>query len=137
MTAYDLNRLNDKEFEALAVRIVQELVGKRVERFKPGKDAGVDGRFFVVGASEGIVQAKHWERSGLAPLLAYLAKTEAPKVAKLKPARYILMTSVPLSRANKQAIKDIFAPFLRSEAYILVHEDIRDFLRDHPTIVQQ
>ena len=137
MTAYDLNRLNDKEFEALAVHIVQELVGKRVERFKPGKDAGVDGRFFVVGVSEGIVQAKHWERSGLAPLLAYLAKTEAPKVAKLKPARYFLITSVPLSRANKQAIKDIFAPFLQSEADILGHEDIQDFLRGHPAIVQQ
>ena len=137
MTAYDLSRLNDKEFEALAVRIVQELVGKRVERFKPGKDSGVDGRFFVVGASEGIVQAKHWERSGLAPLLAYLAKTEAPKVAKLKPARYFLVTSVPLSRANKQTIKDTFAPFLLSETDILGHEDIQDFLRDHPAVVQE
>src|ERR1044071_5888447 len=84
MTGYELNRLNDKEFEALAVRVVQELVGKRVERFKLGKDAGVDGRFFTVGAAEGIVQAKHWERSGLAPLLAHLGKTEAPKGAKLK-----------------------------------------------------
>jgi len=65
MTAYDLNRVNDKEFEALAVRIVQELIGTRVERFKPGKDAGVDGRFFVVGATEGIVQAKHWGTFGI------------------------------------------------------------------------
>jgi hypothetical protein len=47
------------------------------------------------------------------------------------------MTSAPLSRANKQAIKDIFVPFLQSEADILGHEDIQDFLRDHPTIVQQ
>lgn len=136
MTGYELNRLNDKEFEALAVRVVQELVGERVERFKPGKDAGVDGRFFTVGAAEGIVQAKHWERSGLAQLLTHLAKTEAPKVAKLKPARYFLVTSVPLSRTNKQAIKAIFAPHLQSEADILGHEDVQDFLRDHPPIVQ-
>ncbi|MBC8040790.1 MAG: hypothetical protein H7Y06_09625 [Opitutaceae bacterium] len=47
------------------------------------------------------------------------------------------MTSVPLSRANKQTIKDIFAPFIQSEADILGHEDIQDFLRDHPAVVQQ
>ncbi len=137
MTGYELHRLNDKEFEALAVRVVQELVGKKVERFKPGKDSGVDGRFFTIGAAEGIVQAKHWERSGLVQLLSHLAKTEAPKVAKLKPARYFLVTSVPLSRANKQAINAIFAPHLQSQADILGHEDIQDFLRDHPAIVQQ
>lgn len=137
MTYYELSRLNDKEFEALAVRIVQELVGKRVERFKPGKDAGVDGRFFVVGTLEGIVQAKHWERSGVAALLAHLAKVEAPKVAKLNPSRYVLVTSVPLSRANKQTIRETFSPHLQSEADILGHEDVQDFLRDHPKIVEQ
>jgi hypothetical protein len=57
MSSYELTRLNDKEFEALANQIVGGLLGKRVERFKPGKDKGVDGRFFVIGGNEGVVQA--------------------------------------------------------------------------------
>jgi hypothetical protein len=79
MTEYELTRLNDKEFEALSVHIVQELTGRRVERFKPGKDKGVDGRFFLVGTSEGIVQAKHWQQSGIAAFLAHLAKRSHQK----------------------------------------------------------
>jgi hypothetical protein len=104
---------------------------------KPGKDKGVDGRFFTVGNAEGIVQAKHWEHSGLTALLAYLTKSESAKVQLLAPARYILVTSVPLSRMNKKCIKDIFKPYLKSEADIFGNEDIQDFLRDHPKVVEQ
>lgn len=137
MTSYELNRLNDKEFEALAIHMTQELTGQKVERFKSGKDKGVDGRFFTVGNAEGIVQAKHWEKSGVTALLASLTKSEATKVRLLAPARYILVTSVPLSRVNKQSIKGIFSPYLKSEADIFGNEDIQDFLRDHPKIVEQ
>ena len=136
MTSYELSRLNDKEFEALAVKIVEVLIGKKVERFKEGKDQGVDGRFFTVGNVEGIVQAKHWERSGISKLLTQLQKTEVPKVEKLKPSRYILVTSVPLSRANKQTIHRLFAPYLLSETDVLGHEDIQDFLRDHREVAK-
>lgn len=137
MISYELSRLNDKEFEALAAHIVQEKVGRRVERFKPGKDQGVDGRFFCSDGKEVIIQAKHWYNSGIGPLLTHLEKSEAAKVLKLKPSRYILVTSVPLSRVNKQAILKIFSPFLKSVPDILGNEDIQDFLRDHPKIVEQ
>jgi hypothetical protein len=137
MPGYELSRLNDKEFEALATHIVSGLTSTRVERFKPGKDQGVDGRFFVVGHQEGIVQAKHWEKTGVVALRAYLTKTEAPKVAKLKPARYLLVTSVHLGRSDKQSISDIFSPYIKSPADILGNEDIQDYLRDHPEIARQ
>ncbi len=137
MTSYELNRLNDKEFEALAIHMAQEFTGQKVERFKSGKDKGVDGRFFTVGNTEGIVQAKHWEKSGVTALLASLTKLEAVKVRLLAPARYVLVTSVPLSRVNKQSIKKIFSPYLESEADIFGNEDIQDFLRDHPKIAEQ
>lgn len=137
MACYDLGRLNDKEFEAVAMHMVGIVTGKRVERFKPGKDQGVDGRFFADDGREIVVQAKHREKSGVGSLLKHLKDHEAPKVAKLAPLRYIIATSVPLSRANKQAIVAIFAPYLKSPTDVLGNEDIQDFLRDHPDVAQQ
>jgi hypothetical protein len=87
MSAYDLHKLNDKEFEVLAADIVGTALGRRVERFKPGRDLGVDGRFFGAGKGEVIIQAKHWARSGYDALLRYLSTIERPKIDLLKPAR--------------------------------------------------
>jgi hypothetical protein len=73
----------------------------------------------------------------LAALRAYLVKSEAPKVEKLKPARYLMVTSVPLGRQDKQSISEIFAPYVISPADILGNEDIQDYLRDHPEMARQ
>jgi len=137
MVAYELGRLNDKEFEAVAVHMVAILTGQRLERFKPGKDQGVDGRFFADSGREIVVQAKHWEKSGISLLLKQLREHEAPKVVKLSPGRYILVTSVPLSRADKQAITALFAPHIKTPSDIFGNEDIQDFLRDNPQVAQQ
>jgi hypothetical protein len=137
VTAYELSRLNDKEFEALTTHLVGVVNDVRVERFKPGKDQGVDGRFFGAKGGEVIVQAKHWEKTGVGPLLSYLERKEVAKVAKLKPARYLLVTSVPLSRADKRRIEEMFSPYIRTQADIFGNEDIQDFFRDHPDIVRQ
>lgn len=57
---YDFSQLNDKEFEILAVDLLGVYIDKRIERFKPGKDGGVDGRFFSVDNKEIIIQCKHY-----------------------------------------------------------------------------
>ncbi len=44
--AYDFKTLNDKEFEHLVADLLSHQLGMRIERFRPGKDKGVDGRFF-------------------------------------------------------------------------------------------
>lgn len=137
MSGYDLRKLNDKEFEVLAADIVGTELGRRVERFKPGKDLGVDGRFFVAGKSEAILQAKHWERSGYDALSRHLATVEKPKVDRLKPTRYILLTSVPLSRVNKQAIAGALEPHIKSEGDIWGEDDIQDFLSRNAEIVKR
>jgi adenylate kinase family enzyme len=111
--------------------------GKRLERFKPGKDQGVDGRFFADAGHEVVVQAKHWEKTGINPLLKHLRDREAPKVTKLSPHRYIFATSVPLSRTDKQAIAALFAPHIQTPSDFFGNEDIQDFLRDHPEVAQQ
>ncbi len=65
MNEYDFLKLNDKEFESLSVDIISEVEERRIERFKLGKDSGIDGRFFSDSDKEVIIQCKHWVRSGL------------------------------------------------------------------------
>lgn len=137
MNNFDLCKLNDKEFEALAVDIVATDLGRRVERFKAGRDLGVDGRFFVAGKTEAIIQAKHWARSGYDALHRHLATVERPKIDQLKPARYLLLTSVPLSRVNKRAINATLSSHIKSENDIWGEEDLQDFLARNPELVKR
>jgi hypothetical protein len=63
MSDYDFSTLNDKEFEILATDLLSKRDNLKYERFKPGRDAGVDGRFFHQNGTETILQAKHWPSS--------------------------------------------------------------------------
>lgn len=76
MTDYDFKSLNDKEFEALCTDLLGVKEGVRFERFKPGKDSGVDGRFFSSEGEEVILQCKHWANTPLNQLINYLKKIE-------------------------------------------------------------
>lgn len=135
MNTYNLVALDDKEFESLAVDLIGEEIGMRIERFKPGKDGGVDGRWFTTEKREAFVQCKHWIRSDFNALLRHLVKSELPKIARLQnAARYILVTSVELSRHNKKALCKKLAPYVRAESDIYGSEDIHDLLARHSQI---
>lgn len=137
MADYDFSSLNDKEFESLSNDILSSHLGQRIERFKSGRDGGVDGRFFSSPNNEVIIQCKHWIKSGLAPLLREIEKTEADKVRKLNPSRYLFVTSLELSRANKIKIKNIFAPYILSDDDIFGNEDLNDLLSKFSDIEQK
>ena len=66
---YDFSRLNDKEFEVFCTDLLSAREGVRFERFKPGRDAGVDGRFFRSEGDEWILQCKHWISTPLVKLV--------------------------------------------------------------------
>ncbi|MCK5354454.1 MAG: restriction endonuclease [Methyloprofundus sp.] len=119
MTDYDFRSLNDKEFESLSIDILSCHLNTHVERFKSGRDGGVDGRCFTPNNGEVIIQCKHWVKSGLPALLRSIEKTEAAKVRKLKPKRYIFVTSLELSRENKIKMKGLLSPFVLSDSDIL------------------
>jgi len=134
MADYDFATLNDKEFEVLCTDVVSCREGKRLERFKPGRDGGVDGRFFATNGSEVVLQCKHWLTTPLERLIKHLKDIERPKVAKLNPARYLLAISHALSRSDKSAITQVLAPWVRSPDDILGREDLNDLLAAHPSI---
>jgi adenylate kinase family enzyme len=134
MNNYDLRVLDDKEFEALSVDLLGVLQGCRIERFKPGKDAGVDGRWFISKDQEAVIQCKHWMRTGYGRLLKHLSNHEKQKLDKLKPHRYILVTSVELSRKNKRQISTVLAPYVQSDSDVFGREDLDDLLARNPDV---
>lgn len=131
---YDFRSLNDKEFEAFVIDLLSMAEGRRFERFKPGKDGGVDGRWYSPSGREEVVQCKHFLSSGFRELLRHLEQNELPRIERLNPERYVLVTSVPLSRANKARIGAVLTPYVKSESDILGSEDLNDLLSSHPEV---
>ncbi|MDG4721799.1 MULTISPECIES: restriction endonuclease [Thalassospira] len=131
---YDLSFLNDKEFEALANDIIQEREGTTVERFKAGRDSGIDGRFYTTNDKTVIIQSKHWLKSGLPALTKHLKKTELPKINKISPDRYILVTSLGLTPQNKEHLQNLLSPYILSSKDILGCDDILDSISKSSSI---
>jgi adenylate kinase family enzyme len=137
MSDYDFKTLNDKEFEIICADLLGEVLGRRFERFKAGKDAGIDGRYFLDDGNEVILQVKHWSNTPLSQLIRELKVTEKPKLNKLKPVRYLLAISNPLSRADKKSISHALDPHIKSESDIFGKEDLNDLLKSRPDIEQR
>ena len=135
--SYDFSQLNDKEFESLAIDLLSDALERRIERFKPGKDQGVDGRFFSATDSEIVIQCKHYLKTGYQGLISYLKSKEADKVAKLNPQKYIFMTSLPLSRQNKKEIKRIFKPHIVRDDDVFGQEDLNSLLSQHRRVEEK
>ncbi len=131
MNDYDFRALNDKEFEVLCTDLLSRREGVTFERFKPGKDAGVDGRFFRSIGKEWILQSKHRPASTLEALIRHIEKAELPKLQRLAPERYFLALSHTLGRQDKARISELLSPFIQSPQDILGREDLNDLLAQH------
>lgn len=137
MSDYDFKTLNDKEFEIICADLLGQVKGRRFERFKAGRDAGVDGRYFLDDGNEVVLQVKHWSNTPLSQLIQELKVKEKPKLDKLKPNRYLLAISNPLSRADKKSIFHALSPHIQSESDIFGKEDLNDLLKSRPVIEQK
>ncbi len=135
MNDYDFSVLNDKEFENIVVDLISRDKDKKFERFKAGKDGGIDGRFFGHDGKEEIIQCKHYLKTGYQGLIASLkkknanSKNEIDKVKLLNPKKYIFVTSLPLSADNKKKIKELFSPYIKNDNDIYGQEDLNDILK--------
>ena len=111
--AFDLGRLTDVDFESLCQDLFSEIYGVRLELFAPGPDEGVDLRHLAPTTGQMIVQCKHWNRASAASLARHIRLHELPKVLRLEPDRYILATSVDLSKAAKDSLYALLSPFVK------------------------
>lgn len=140
MIDYDFSTLNDKEFENLSIELISKDKGKNFERFKAGKDGGIDGRYYHDDGTQEIIQCKHYLKTGFSGLIASLKKKndkgidEIEKVKKLKPLKYIFVTSVALSVENKKTIKALFDPYIKNDNDIYGQEDLNAILGKNPEV---
>lgn len=137
MTAYNYQRLSPYDFEELMHDLLEKKLNIPLEAFSKGADGGIDLRCCKPKKSSAvplIIQCKHckdWK------ILQQELKKEIPKVAALKPGRYIVATSLPLSPARKNEIQTLFAPWIRNPADILGEADIDHGLRTNRTVLDR
>jgi hypothetical protein len=123
---YDFKNLSPIDFEELCRDLLQKELGVTFESFTEGKDGGIDFRYFQ-GSSQTVLQCKRFTKNNFSSLKTELKK-ELPKVKKLNPSRYILMTSFGLTPTNKQAISTLFSPYIVSVSDICGKNDLNNLL---------
>jgi hypothetical protein len=137
METFDLSRLTDFDFEAVCKDVFEAEYSLPLEIFSPGPDAGVDLRYLHAGKSELIIQCKHWTRSPRSKLIAYIEDVECGKVRKLRPSRYVLATSVELTKDAKDKIFKALAPYVKTPSDIYGRHELDALLRKHEHVVRR
>ena len=125
---YNLNNLNDVEFEYLCQDIMQKKLSIYLHRFASGADGGID---LTDSTSEKnvIIQVKHYIRSSPDKLKSNLKK-ELSKIRKLNPQQYYICISKEVSPMFKQEIFDYFSDYMINDNNIITGTEINDFLED-------
>lgn len=133
MPVYDFSTLSPCDFEELSRDLLQEELRITLESFKTGRDQGIDLRYSK-GDGKLVIQCKHYLGSGYAKLKYVLQNDELPKIARLKPDRYILTTSVGLSPSNKDELLSLLQPHCRSTEDILGQGDLNNLIGKFPLV---
>lgn len=135
MSNYTFSTLNDKDLEELALDLLNAELKLDLQSFKVGIDGGVDLRHSTSKNDNSIVvQVKHYLKSGYSQLKSDLKNKELDKVKKLNPDRYIIVTSVELSKDQKDDLKIIFSPFIKTSNDIIGSQDLNKYLRKFKSI---
>lgn len=132
---HDFRRLSPLDFESLVRDLLQAEWGQRLESFGPGRDGGIDFRY-ASGENSTIVQVKHYADSPPRALLR-AAEQEDSKVAQLATARYVFVTSLPLTPGLKDKIIAAMpsSPLARSD--VIGKEDLNNLLGRHGGILKK
>lgn len=133
MPNYDFHTLSPYDFELISRDIIQARDNIVLESFRTGRDGGIDFRYCPSEDQKIIVQCKHYRGTSVSGLIRSLKK-EAQKLIKLSPSRYIIVTSLPLSPANKASIQKFFASNVLKAEDIITADDLNNLLSMYPEI---
>ena len=134
MNDYDFLILSASEFERLTRDLLQKHLGCHIESFTQGRDGGVDLRYAGIKGKHAIIQCKRYKDY---PSLKRELAREVEKVKTLSPCRYYISTTVGLTPANKDEIKQMFTPFIQGTEDILGRDDLNNLLAQHSDIEKQ
>lgn len=140
MATFDFSTLNSADLEELACDLLnaQEIQqGSRIrfKTFRDGKDQGIDFAFEQDYLTKIIGQVKHYYRSGYNLLYKELQEKEVSNIIKLRPKKYIVVTSVDLTRKQTQDIKQLFRPYTNS-INIYGKKDLNRLIDTYPAILE-
>ncbi len=116
---------------------MQADLGLSLEIFDAGPDQGIDIRYIGVNEASShtiIGQCKRWAEDSFTDLLRHLKRDELPKIKKLAPQRYILLTSVKLTPARKDKIVAALRPWIQSPNDVFGKQDISGLLARYPEV---
>lgn len=139
METFSFDTFSAFELEKLSRDLLQKHIQPlniRFETFGEGRDGGIDFRAILDNNVLWIGQCKKYSGS-FAALLNKLRKDEVAKVARLAPARYFFVTSLPLNPDRKKKIENLFAPYIKDQSDIYGCSDLNDLIRDHPEVKEQ
>lgn len=134
MARYDFKSLSHQDFEELTRDLLQAEWGVALEAFKTGRDQGIDLRYSPLDGGATIVQCKHFASSTVSNLKSCLRNSELPKVQQLQPSRYVVVTSLGLSPADKRKVVEIMRPFIISASDVIGAGDLDGLLARHHDI---
>lgn len=134
---YDFQTLSPDDFERLVADLFSAEWGVTLESYKPGKDSGIDllHSRTVINEPRTILQCKRYQTNAF-PQLLNSFKKELRKIEKLKPQKYIVVTSVALSNANKLKLIESLKPWVNSTGDIYGQSEINTLLRKHDHIIR-
>lgn len=133
---YNLDVLNDKEFEDLCKDLFDAQYQVDFQIFKAGRDGGIDLVFAGDVENEIVVQCKHYINSTYADLLTKFKKTEIANLRAMKPIpkKYIIATTLALSTANTRELKDTLSPYIRTTNDIYGKKRIENLISKNKNI---
>jgi hypothetical protein len=134
---YDFQQLSPADFEDLTRDLLQEEWGVRLETFKTGRDQGIDLRYAAVPGESTIIQCKHYAGSSAAKLVRDLGTKERPKIERLAPTRYVLVTSLPLNPAEKSKLLAVLHRFAQGPQDVFGANDLNNLLGRHSTVEER
>ncbi|HEV3443242.1 MAG TPA: hypothetical protein VG099_01310 [Gemmataceae bacterium] len=134
MPDYTFHTLSDADFEDLACDLLGVSLKISFQSFAQGRDSGVDLLHGTRVSGSTVVQCKHYCRSKFTNLKSKIITEEVPKLAKLRPRRFILATSLGLTPQNKEELLKLLAPYCNGIHDIYGRDDINALLRQHPAV---
>lgn len=138
MDSFDVGRLTDYDFECVIKDLFEDILEVPLEIYTPGVDGGVDLHHMTPESGENaiVIQCKHSKNSDSSTLISHLKKKELPKIRKLNPRRYILVTSTRLTKAAKGKILSALSPYILTTGDIYGIDQIVAELRRRPKIIE-
>ena len=131
MNAYDFLLFSPSEFELFVKDLLETHWNIHIEAFADGADGGIDLRYKTPDDKTGIIQCKRYKATD--QILTSLKK-EAPRISRLAPYRYIIVTASDLTGKAKQKLVKLFYSVGLREEDIIGSKDLNKILSRHPEV---